>query len=41
MQMEQSTIEDIHAKQFEIQSNPVCKYSEDVFLVEVRTFQNT
>ena len=37
---EQSTIEEIHAKQFEIQTDPGCNYSEEVILIEERKWND-
>ena len=38
--MEQSSIEETHAKQFEIQTNPVYNYSEEVIPVEERKWND-
>ena len=39
-EMEQSSIEDTHAKQFEIRTNPVNKYAEEVILIEGRKWND-
>ena len=39
-EMEQSSIEETRAKQFEIQTNPVCNCSEEVIPIEERKWND-